>query len=51
MKSPEFKIACEKIDAPVIYMNPEQYRQYFADTYKKETVLIEKLELKKLLEN
>lgn len=51
VKSPEFKLACDKIDAPVIYMNPVQYRQYFADTYKKETVLIEKLQLKKLLEN
>lgn len=50
VKSPEFKSACEKIDAPVIYKNPEAYRQYFAETYKKETVLIEKLQLKKLLE-
>ena len=51
VKSEEFKAACNKIDAPVIYMNPDQYRQYFAETYKKETVLIEKLQLKKLLEN
>jgi tripartite-type tricarboxylate transporter receptor subunit TctC len=51
VKSEEFKIACEKIDAPVMYMNPVQYRQYFVDTYKKETILIEKLQLKKLLEN
>ncbi len=48
--SPEFKTACDKIDAPVIYMNPAKYRQYFVDTYKKEGVLIEKLQLKKLLE-
>lgn len=51
VKSEEFKTACAKIDAPVMYMDPAQYRQYFADTYKKETVLIEKLQLKKLLEN
>ena len=51
VKSQEFKSACEKIDAPVMYMNPAQYRQYFAETYKKETILIEKLQLKKLLEN
>lgn len=51
VKSAEFKVACDKIDAPVIYMNPAQYRQYFSETYQKETVLIEKLQLKKLLEN
>ena len=51
VKSEEFKNACDKIDAPVIYMDPQQYRQYFAETYKKETALIEKLQLKKLLEN
>lgn len=50
VKSEEFKAACLKIDAPVIYKNPEAYRQYFIDTYQKETVLIEKLQLKKLLE-
>lgn len=50
VKSEEFKAACLKIDAPVIYKNPEAYRQYFIDTYRKETVLIEKLQLKKLLE-
>ena len=48
--SPEFKSACEKIDAPVIYMDGAQYRQYVTETYRKETVLIEKLQLKKLLE-
>ena len=50
MNSPEFKSACEKIDAPVIYMDGAQYRQYVTETYRKETVLIEKLQLKKLLE-
>jgi len=51
VKSPEFKEACEKIDAPVIYMNPKQYQQYFEQTYKKETDLIQRLDLKKLLES
>ena len=50
VNSPEFKVACEKIDAPVIFLDPAQYRQYVVDNYKKETVLIEKLQLKKLLE-
>lgn len=50
-KSEEFKAACLKIDAPVMYKDPQAYRQYFADTYKKETLLIEKLQLKKLLES
>lgn len=50
-KSEEFKAACLKIDAPVMYKDPQAYRQYFADTYKKETRLIEKLQLKKLLES
>ncbi len=49
--SVEFKTACDKIDAPVIYMDPEKYRQYVIDTYKKEGVLIDKLQLRKLLEN
>ncbi|HBI83667.1 tripartite tricarboxylate transporter substrate binding protein [Orrella sp. NBD-18] len=49
-KSEEFKAACLKIDAPVMYKDPQAYRQYFVDTYKKETILIEKLQLKKLLE-
>ena len=47
--SPEFKAACEKIDAPVIFLDPAQYRQYVIENYKKETILIEKLQLKKLL--
>ena len=50
VNSPEFKSACEKIDAPVIYMDATHYRQYVAETYRKEGVLIEKLQLKKLLD-
>jgi tripartite-type tricarboxylate transporter receptor subunit TctC len=49
VNSPEFKAACEKIDAPVIFLDPVQYRQYVIENYKKETILIEKLQLKKLL--
>jgi hypothetical protein len=49
VNSPEFKAACEKIDAPVIFLDPAQYRQYVIENYKKETILIEKLQLKKLL--
>lgn len=49
-KSDEFKAACLKIDAPVMYKDPSAYRQYFIDTYKKETQLIEKLQLKRLLQ-
>lgn len=49
--SPEFKSACDKIDAPVMYLTPAEHTQYVVDNYKKETVLIDKLQLKKLLEN
>lgn len=50
VNSPEFKAACEKIDAPVIYLDGARYRAYVTETYRKEGVLIEKLQLKKLLE-
>ncbi len=51
VRSEEFKLACDKIDAPVIYLDPVQYRRYVEANYKKETDLIERLELKKMLEN
>lgn len=51
VNSPEFKAACDKIDAPVIYLDAAQYRAYVTETYRKEGVLIEKLQLKKLLES
>ena len=51
VNSPQFKSACEKIDAPVMYMDAAQYRKYVTETYRKEGVLIEKLQLKKLLES
>ena len=51
VKSSEFKQACDKIDAPVIYLDPLQYRSYVEVNYKKETDLIERLQLKKMLES
>lgn len=49
VKSKEFQTACDRIDAPVLYLNPEQYRAYIMEIYKKEGILIERLQLKKLL--
>jgi len=49
VKSKEFQDACDRIDAPVLYLSPEQYRAYIMEIYKKEGILIEKLQLKKLL--
>jgi tripartite-type tricarboxylate transporter receptor subunit TctC len=47
--SPEFTAACGKIDAPVLYLDGPDYEKYVAATYRKETMLIEKLNLKELL--
>jgi tripartite-type tricarboxylate transporter receptor subunit TctC len=47
--SPEFAAACDKIDAPLMYLDAPDYEKYVAATYKKETVLIEKLKLKDLM--
>jgi tripartite-type tricarboxylate transporter receptor subunit TctC len=47
--SPEFAAACARIDAPVVYLDGPDYEKYVAATYRKETVLIEKLNLKALL--
>jgi len=47
--SPEFLAACDKIDAPVMYLDGPDYEKYVAATYRKETVLIEKLKLKELM--
>ncbi|MEY3671482.1 MAG: hypothetical protein RI904_1139 [Pseudomonadota bacterium] len=49
VNSEEFKTACDRIDAPVLYLNADQYRAYIMDIYKKEGILIDKLQLKKLL--
>jgi tripartite-type tricarboxylate transporter receptor subunit TctC len=49
--SDEFKQSCEKIDAPVLYLDGPDYENYVGQVYKKETVLIEKLNLKELLKS
>jgi len=49
--SDEFRQACEKIDAPVLYLDGPDYESYVAQVYKKETVLIDKLKLKELVKN
>lgn len=47
--SPEFTSACEKIDAPLMYLDGPDYEQYVARTAQKEKGLIEKLNLKELI--
>lgn len=47
--SPEFKAACAKLDAPLMYLDGPDYEKYVAATYKKETALIERLKLKEML--
>ena len=47
--SDEFKQSCEKIDAPVLYLDGPDYENYVAQVYKKESILIERLNLKELL--
>lgn len=49
--SDEFKQSCEKIDAPVLYLDGPDYENYVGQIYKKEAVLIEKLNLKELLKS
>jgi tripartite-type tricarboxylate transporter receptor subunit TctC len=47
--SPEFKNACDKIDAPVLYLDGPDYEKYVNEVYKKETMLIERLKLRELM--
>lgn len=47
--STEFTSACDKIDAPLMYLDGPDYASYVAATFKKETVLIEKLKLKEVM--
>lgn len=49
--SPQFKEACEKIDAPLMYQNGEEYRKYVLSQYVRDKRLIEKLKLKEQLQN
>jgi tripartite-type tricarboxylate transporter receptor subunit TctC len=47
--SPEFVAACDKIDAPLMYLDGPDYEKYVAAVYRKETVLIDKLRLRELM--
>ncbi len=47
--SPEFIAACDKIDAPPMYLDGPDYEKYVAATVQNEKVLIERLKLKELL--
>ena len=47
--SPEFVAACDKIDAPLMYLDGPDYEKYVAATYQKEKVLIERLKLRELM--
>jgi len=49
--SAEFKQACDRIDAPVMYQDAEDYRKYVLSQYVHEKRLIEKLNLKQQLKN
>jgi tripartite-type tricarboxylate transporter receptor subunit TctC len=49
--SAEFKAACDKIDAPVLYLDGPDYEAYVGTVYRKETQLIERLRLKELLKS
>lgn len=47
--SPEFTAACDKIDAPLMYLDGPDYEKYVQATYRKETQLIERLKLRDLM--
>ena len=47
--SPEFTSACDKIDAPLMYLDGPDYEKYVAATVQREKVLIERLKLKELI--
>jgi tripartite-type tricarboxylate transporter receptor subunit TctC len=47
--SPEFAAACDKIDAPLMYLDGPDYEKYVAAVFQKEKVLIEKLKLRELM--
>jgi tripartite-type tricarboxylate transporter receptor subunit TctC len=47
--SSEFTASCDKIDAPVMYLEGPDYEKYVAATYQKEKVLIERLKLRDLM--
>jgi tripartite-type tricarboxylate transporter receptor subunit TctC len=47
--SAEFKVACDRIDAPVLYLDGPDYETYVRSVYLKETKLIERLNLRDLI--
>jgi tripartite-type tricarboxylate transporter receptor subunit TctC len=47
--SPEFVAACDKLDAPLMYLDGPDYAQYVAATYRRDTQLIERLKLRDLI--
>jgi tripartite-type tricarboxylate transporter receptor subunit TctC len=47
--SPEFRQACDHIDAPVLYLDGGDYEKYVASIYQREKLLIDKLKLKELV--
>ena len=51
VQSAEFKAACDKIDAPVMYQDADEYRKYMLSQYVREKRLIEKLNLKEQIKN
>lgn len=48
--SAEFAAACEKIDAPVMYLDGPEYEKYVQAMFRKETQLIERLKLRELIQ-
>jgi tripartite-type tricarboxylate transporter receptor subunit TctC len=49
--SDEFKQSCDKIDAPVMYLDAADYRKFILEQYVREKRLIEKLNLKEQIKN
>jgi tripartite-type tricarboxylate transporter receptor subunit TctC len=47
--SAEFKAACDKIDAPVLYLDGADYERYVGTVMQKEKMLIERLKLRELI--
>ena len=50
VNSEEFKAVATRIDAPLMYLDGPDYQKYVMATYEKETLLIQRLKLKDLLE-
>jgi tripartite-type tricarboxylate transporter receptor subunit TctC len=48
-QSAEFKAACDKIDAPVLFLSGTDYERYAQQTMDKEKMLIERLKLKEMI--